>query len=140
MRRVLVKPNFNTADATPGSTHNDTLRALVRRLRILSVVHGAGEWPHAEWGPLLDLAERVVRDGGPGHDRFAISDWGENRVVIADAKGKVLGAIGSAWPGDDRPVFAVRPGPGRRARRRAPGIPAGRGAVRRSRQIRRRRE
>jgi uncharacterized protein (DUF362 family) len=29
---VLVKPNFNTADETPGSTHNDTLGALVREL------------------------------------------------------------------------------------------------------------
>ncbi|MDH3839096.1 MAG: DUF362 domain-containing protein, partial [Desulfobacteraceae bacterium] len=26
---VLIKPNFNTADPTPGSTHNDTLVALV---------------------------------------------------------------------------------------------------------------
>lgn len=26
---VLIKPNFNTADTTPGSTHNDTLAALV---------------------------------------------------------------------------------------------------------------
>ena len=25
---VLIKPNFNTADPTPGSTHNDTLTAL----------------------------------------------------------------------------------------------------------------
>ena len=29
---VLIKPNFNTADATPGSTHNDTLVALVEEL------------------------------------------------------------------------------------------------------------
>jgi len=29
---VLVKPNFNTADETPGSTHNDTLVALVEEL------------------------------------------------------------------------------------------------------------
>ncbi|MBI5570435.1 MAG: DUF362 domain-containing protein [Desulfomonile tiedjei] len=29
---VLVKPNFNTADAYPGSTHNDTLVALVKEL------------------------------------------------------------------------------------------------------------
>ena len=28
---VLIKPNFNTADPTPGSTHNDTLMALVDR-------------------------------------------------------------------------------------------------------------
>src|SRR5271157_2449384 len=29
---VLVKPNFNTADAYPGSTHNDTLVTLVEEL------------------------------------------------------------------------------------------------------------
>jgi uncharacterized protein (DUF362 family) len=28
-RSVLVKPNFNTSDETPGSTHNDTLKALL---------------------------------------------------------------------------------------------------------------
>jgi uncharacterized protein (DUF362 family) len=31
-KAVLVKPNFNTADAAPGSTHNDTLVALVEEL------------------------------------------------------------------------------------------------------------
>ena len=30
---VLIKPNFNTADPAPGSTHNDTLRQLVLELR-----------------------------------------------------------------------------------------------------------
>ncbi len=29
---VLIKPNFNTADRTPGSTHNDTLVALVEEV------------------------------------------------------------------------------------------------------------
>ena len=29
---VLIKPNFNTADACPGSTHNDTLAALIDEL------------------------------------------------------------------------------------------------------------
>ena len=29
---VLIKPNFNTADYAPGSTHNDTLVALVEKL------------------------------------------------------------------------------------------------------------
>jgi uncharacterized protein (DUF362 family) len=29
---VLIKPNFNTADVTPGSTHNDTLIALVEEI------------------------------------------------------------------------------------------------------------
>ena len=29
---VLIKPNFNTADRVPGSTHNDTLAALIDQL------------------------------------------------------------------------------------------------------------
>jgi uncharacterized protein (DUF362 family) len=36
---LFLKPNFNSADATPGSTHNHTLVALVRRLQAL----GAGQ-------------------------------------------------------------------------------------------------
>jgi len=32
-RAVTLKPNFNTADPAPGSTHNDTLRALVLNLQ-----------------------------------------------------------------------------------------------------------
>ena len=32
-REVLLKPNFNTADDFPGSTHNDTLVELIRKLR-----------------------------------------------------------------------------------------------------------
>jgi uncharacterized protein (DUF362 family) len=31
-KEVLIKPNFNTADLFPGSTHNDTLIALVEEL------------------------------------------------------------------------------------------------------------
>lgn len=31
-KNVLIKPNFNTADPVPGSTHNDTLLALVDEL------------------------------------------------------------------------------------------------------------
>ncbi len=32
-KQVLIKPNFNTADPYPGSTHSDTLVALIRQLR-----------------------------------------------------------------------------------------------------------
>jgi uncharacterized protein (DUF362 family) len=32
-KKVLIKPNFNTADPTPGSTHNDVLRQLVQEMR-----------------------------------------------------------------------------------------------------------
>jgi uncharacterized protein (DUF362 family) len=35
---IFIKPNFNSADTPPGSTHNDTLAALVRKLKGL----GAG--------------------------------------------------------------------------------------------------
>jgi len=34
-KKVLIKPNFNTADPTPGSTHNDTLRQLVLQMKAL---------------------------------------------------------------------------------------------------------
>lgn len=32
-QRVLIKPNFNTADPAPGSTHNDSLIALIDELQ-----------------------------------------------------------------------------------------------------------
>ncbi len=32
-RDLFIKPNFNSADETPGSTHNDTLKALITKLR-----------------------------------------------------------------------------------------------------------
>lgn len=32
-KKVLIKPNLNTADAAPGSTHNDTLRQLVMEMK-----------------------------------------------------------------------------------------------------------
>lgn len=36
-KRVVLKPNFNTADPTPGSTHNETLRSLVLALQQMGV-------------------------------------------------------------------------------------------------------
>ncbi len=32
-KSVLLKPNFNTSDETPGSTHNDTLKAILAGIR-----------------------------------------------------------------------------------------------------------
>ena len=32
-KKIMIKPNFNTADPAPGSTHNDTLSQLVIELR-----------------------------------------------------------------------------------------------------------
>lgn len=34
-KTVFLKPNFNSADPAPGSTHTDTLRALVERLWVM---------------------------------------------------------------------------------------------------------
>ncbi len=48
-KAVALKPNFNTADPAPGSTHNDTLRALVLTLQERGSTH-------------ITLAER----SGPG--------------------------------------------------------------------------
>jgi uncharacterized protein (DUF362 family) len=56
-KRVVLKPNFNTADPTPGSTHNDTLRALVLALQQM----GAKE---------ITLAER----SGPGDSTRSVME------------------------------------------------------------------
>jgi uncharacterized protein (DUF362 family) len=32
-KKVLIKPNFNTSDPTPGSTHNDTLTQIIQELK-----------------------------------------------------------------------------------------------------------
>lgn len=34
-KQVVIKPNFNTQDPTPGSTHNDTLRQIVLEMKAL---------------------------------------------------------------------------------------------------------
>ena len=62
-KNVLVKPNFNTADPTPGSTHNDTLKQLVLEIQKMgarSVTIGERSY---------HLTEKVMRDKGV--DRLA---------------------------------------------------------------------
>ncbi len=47
-KNVLIKPNFNTSDPCPGSTHNDTLAALVDELWVMgakSVSLGERSYP-----------------------------------------------------------------------------------------------
>ncbi len=67
------------------------MKALVRRLRLLSVVHGGGEWPHDEWGPLLDLAERVRLE----HDETHVI--GYERRSKASGRQEIEGFVGQAW-------------------------------------------
>ncbi len=57
-KHVLVKPNFNTADAVPGSTHNDTLVALVENLWQMgaaTITLGERSYP---------LTQNVIQDKG----------------------------------------------------------------------------
>ncbi len=55
-KNVLIKPNFNTADVYPGSTHNDTLIALVEelwRMGAKSITLGERSYP-----PTLHVMEQ----------------------------------------------------------------------------------
>jgi len=64
---------------------------------------GAGEWPQAEYGPLLDLAETVRLEH---HETF----WtGYSRKSQQAGQYEVEGFIGQAWyAGDDlRPLLPV---------------------------------
>ena len=80
-KNVLIKPNFNTADLTPGSTHNDTLAALVEeiwRMGATSVRLGERSYPPTheviEQKGVLPLLEKLnvqVID----FDRLDTKDW-----------------------------------------------------------------
>jgi uncharacterized protein (DUF362 family) len=85
---VLIKPNFNTADNTPGSTHNDTLAALIEevwQMGAKTVRLGERSYPltrevMAQKGvmPLLKKLEVDIVD----FDDLAPKDW-----VKVDADG-----------------------------------------------------
>jgi len=87
-KNVLIKPNFNTADRTPGSTHNDTLTALIEevwKMGAKSVRLGERSYPltrevMAQKGvvPLLEKLEVDIVD----FDELAQKDW-----VKVDAEG-----------------------------------------------------
>ena len=80
-KNVLIKPNFNTADQTPGSTHNDTLVALVEELWKMgakTVSLGERSYPLTrevmeEKGviPLMEKLEVKIVD----FDNLAAKDW-----------------------------------------------------------------
>lgn len=85
---VLIKPNFNTADQCPGSTHNDTLVALVEALWAMgakSISLGERSYPptrevmeQKEIVPLMqDLQVKVI-----DFDTLPEKDW-----VLVKAEG-----------------------------------------------------
>ncbi len=59
-KAVVLKPNFNTSDPAPGSTHNDTLRALVLTLQEM----GATRITLAERSGPGDTTRRVMEKKG----------------------------------------------------------------------------
>ena len=61
-KTVFLKPNFNSADPAPGSTHTDTLRALVERLWAM----GAGR---ITLGDRSGMGDTRGRDAGQGRLR-----------------------------------------------------------------------
>ena len=52
---VLIKPNFNTADPVPGSTHNDTLAALIEEVWKMGAKSvSLGERSYSENRPVME--------------------------------------------------------------------------------------
>jgi uncharacterized protein (DUF362 family) len=92
-KRAVVKPNFNTADDAPGSTHGDTLSQLVTELHerdVRSVTLGESSGPPQTRGVMekkgvFDLAQQL---------RFDVVNFEE----IADADWMAFGAEGTHWP------------------------------------------
>ena len=92
-KRVVLKPNFNSADEAPASTHNDTLTQLVTELNergARSITLGESSGPPATRGVMekkgvFDLA----RD-----QRFDIVNFEE----IAEGDWVPFGAGGTHWP------------------------------------------
>jgi hypothetical protein len=79
------------------------VRQSVRRLRMLSVVHGAGEWPREEFGPLLDLAESVCLEH---HETSYTGFVRRSKRAGSDV---VEGFVGQAWYAaeDFRPLLPM---------------------------------
>jgi uncharacterized protein (DUF362 family) len=98
---VFLKPNFNSADPTPGSTHNDILQAMVERLQ----QWGAGRIRVGDRSGMGDT-RAVMRSKGI----FAMADaLGFETVVFEDLAADdwvALDAPGSHW---NRGFHVARP-------------------------------
>ncbi len=92
-RRVVLKPNFNSADPAPASTHPDTLDQLVTELYERDARHvtlgessgPAGTRRVMEQYGILDLAQRL---------RFDVVNFDD----LADGEWMPFGASGTHWP------------------------------------------
>ena len=59
-RDILLKPNFNSSHPTPGSTHNDVLRALVAGLEEAGATSVT---PDKESADFADIIGKVLLQG-----------------------------------------------------------------------------
>ncbi len=92
-KRVVVKPNFNTSDDAPGSTHTDTLGQLVTELQerdARNVTVGESSGPPQTRGVMerkgvFDLANQL---------RFDVVNFEE----IPESDWVFFGAEGTHWP------------------------------------------
>jgi uncharacterized protein (DUF362 family) len=92
-KRVVVKPNFNSADEAPGSTHNDTLSQLVTELHergARGITLGESSGPPVTQGVMekkgtFDLARDL---------RFDVVDFEK----IPEAEWAPVAAAGTHWP------------------------------------------
>ncbi len=78
-QNVLLKPNFNSADPTPGSTHNDVLRTLVEELWKM----GAKAITVADRSGMGDTRQVMQRKG-----IFAMGDELGFEVLVFDELGQ----------------------------------------------------
>jgi len=98
-KRVVIKPNFNTADDAPGSTHNDTLAQLVAELRergARTVTLGESSGPPQTHGVMekkgiFDLARSAGFDV-VNYEEIPDADW------VTFAKGTTHWPDGFALP------------------------------------------
>jgi uncharacterized protein (DUF362 family) len=80
-KRVMLKPNFNTADPAPAGTHNDTLAQLIREImerNAREVTLGESSFPPTtrvmEEKGIFDLADEMDF-GVVDYDGIPESDW-----------------------------------------------------------------
>ena len=74
-KNLFIKPNFNSADATPGSTHNDTLRTVLDELRTLK----AKEFTIGDRSGMGDT-NAVMRE----KDIFAVAKDSKAKTIVFD--------------------------------------------------------
>ena len=93
-KRVLLKPNFNSVDETPGSTHNDTLSQLVTELRqrnARSITVGDASGPRGSTQSVME--KKGIFDMGRDM-RFDVINFEE----LTDKDWVPFPAAGTHWP------------------------------------------